>query len=305
MSYNSGGLNALIAPGTNFFDQTAAAQRRVQLEQSNYDTRIAQNQAAKAAALQSISKASEKTDGVIGGNRSTSGTSTYTSPSYSTAPSYTAPSYSQPSYESPQNSAPAYTPPTYSNLQTNPPNSTIDAGVPQNFNTAGSFVGFNGSSGLPSGLNTSFRPPQDSGVNSASNTSSNNSVSNYNPNAAVGTTSLNTSFGNDNGGLTDVFTKLADLNNTQANQNQRRFNEDLNTQSQVYQDFDNVAAERTSKINKGARQQGYELSSLLSAQGSKQNMAEETNRGQVQANTTNTIRNSDMQRALSILPMRK
>lgn len=272
--YNMGLMDARMSPGSNFFDMRNNAQRRQSLLEDNNRTQLAQN----AALRNSLPQPRTFTQG--GG---TSGGATYSPPSSN---SYSAPSYQSPSYSN------TYTPPSYANLQTNPSGSTIDGTVRNNLNT---------------GSSQSTPPPSGNGGTTGTSTGTSNTGSNSTTGSSTtpSTPSLNTTFGNDNGALGNVFTQLGDLQERQANRDQVRFNQDLNTQSRVYQDFDNVAAGRTAGINTAARQQGYELSSQLSAQGSKQAIAEDTNRGQVQANTTNSIRNSDMQRALSILPMRR
>jgi len=278
--FNNNYLNSTFAPGTNFFDQTANAQKKQKLDNDNYNTQLAQNAATRAAAQKTTQQATSLT---VGGQLKTG--STYQAPANAAEPTYQAPSYQAPSYAS--NTGSASTTPNYSNFQVQPSGTTVEGSTPQNFS--------NGS--LNQNPNdVRFREPGNSNSDSTTNGSSFNTDTG---------SSLNTTFGNDNGALGDVFTKLSDLQERQASRYQIRFNQDLDTQSRVYQDFDNVAARRTSEINRGARQQGYELSSQLSAQSSKQNMAEATNQGQVQANTTNTIRDSDMKRALSILPMRR
>lgn len=115
------------------------------------------------------------------------------------------------------------------------------------------------------------------------------------------------------GGLDNVFTKLGNIAETKAQNDQRRFREDLPFQSQVYQDFDNVAARRTrdlqsetmnqqAGIDTSAREQNSSLTKDRMRLQSTQNMAEEQNRGKVQVNTTGQIRDADLKRALSVLP---
>lgn len=115
------------------------------------------------------------------------------------------------------------------------------------------------------------------------------------------------------GGLDNVFTKLGNIAETKAQNDQRRFREDLPFQSQVYQDFDNVAARRTrdiqsetmnqqAGIDTSAREQNSSLTKDRMRLQSTQNMAEEQNRGKVQVNTTGQTRDADLKRALSVLP---
>lgn len=115
------------------------------------------------------------------------------------------------------------------------------------------------------------------------------------------------------GGLDNVFTKLGNIAETKAQNDQRRFREDLPFQSQVYQDFDNVAARRTrdiqsetmnqqAGIDTSAREQNSSLTKDRMRLQSTQNMAEEQNRGRVQVNTTGQTRDADLKRALSVLP---
>lgn len=115
------------------------------------------------------------------------------------------------------------------------------------------------------------------------------------------------------GGLDNVFTKLGNIAETKAQNDQRRFREDLPFQSQVYQDFDNVAARRTrdlqsetmnqqAGIDTSAREQNSSLTKDRMRLQSTQNMAEEKNRGAVQVNTTGATRDADLKRALSVLP---
>ena len=115
------------------------------------------------------------------------------------------------------------------------------------------------------------------------------------------------------GGLDNVFTKLGNIAETKAQNDQRRFREDLPFQSQVYQDFDNVAARRTrdlqsetmnqqAGIDTSAREQNSSLTKDRMRLQSQQNMAEEQNRGKVQVSTTGQTRDADLKRALSVLP---
>ena len=115
------------------------------------------------------------------------------------------------------------------------------------------------------------------------------------------------------GGLDNVFTKLGNIAENKAQNDQRRFREDLPFQSQVYQEFDNVAARRTrdlqseamnqqAGIDTSAREQNSSLTKDRMRLQSTQNMAEEQNRGKVQVNTTGQTRDADLKRALSVLP---
>lgn len=108
--------------------------------------------------------------------------------------------------------------------------------------------------------------------------------------------------GSDNGSLQNVFSTLGNIAETKAQNDQRRFREDLPFQSKVYQDFDTEAAQRTEGIDTRARQQNSDLTKDRMRLQSTQNMAEEQNRGKVQVNTTGQTRDADLKRALSVLP---
>lgn len=108
------------------------------------------------------------------------------------------------------------------------------------------------------------------------------------------------SSGNDS--LQNVFTSLNNIAETKAQNDQRRFREDLPFQSRIYQDFDTEAAKRTEGIDTRARQQASDLTKDRMRLQSSQNMAEEQNRGKVQVSTTGQTRDADLKRALSVLP---
>ena len=105
-----------------------------------------------------------------------------------------------------------------------------------------------------------------------------------------------------NGDLQNVFTNLGNIAETKAQNDQRRFREDLPFQSRIYQDFDTEAAQRTEGIDTRAREQNSNLTKDRMRLQSTQNIAEEKNRGQVQVSTTGQTRDADLKRALSVLP---
>lgn len=111
--------------------------------------------------------------------------------------------------------------------------------------------------------------------------------------------SVNSGFSGD---LQNVFTSLGNIAETKAQNDQRRFREDLPFQSRIYQDFDTEAAGRTEGIDTRAREQNSNLTKDRMRLQSTQNIAEEKNRGQVQVNTTGQTRDADLKRALSVLP---
>lgn len=104
------------------------------------------------------------------------------------------------------------------------------------------------------------------------------------------------------GDLKNVFTELGNISETKAQNDQRRFREDLPFQSRIYQDFDAEAAKRTEGIDTRAREQNSNLTKDRMRLQSQQNIAEEKNRGQVQVSTTGQTRDADLKRALSVLP---
>lgn len=127
-----------------------------------------------------------------------------------------------------------------------------------------------------------------------------------------------------NDGLQNVFTSLGNIAETKANNDQRRFREDLPFQSSIYQQFDDTADRRRRELQAGeldqragidtqarnqtegidtrAREQNSSLTKDRMRLQSTQNMAEEQNRGKVQVNTTGQTRDADLKRALSVLP---
>lgn len=127
----------------------------------------------------------------------------------------------------------------------------------------------------------------------------NQSSFSQNGSSSTSTSSANSGF---NGDLQNVFTSLGNIAETKAQNDQRRFREDLPFQSRIYQDFDTEAAQRTEGIDTRARQQASDLTKDRMRLQSTQNMAEEQNRGKVQVSTTAQTRDADLKRALSVLP---
>ena len=137
-------------------------------------------------------------------------------------------------------------------------------------------------------------------------------------------TTIKASTNLEDGGLDNVFTKLGNIAETKAQNDQRRFREDLPFQSSIYQQFDDTADRRRRELQAGeldqragidtqarnqtegidtrAREQNSSLTKDRMRLQSQQNMAEETNRGKVQVNTTGQTRDADLKRALSVLP---
>lgn len=142
---------------------------------------------------------------------------------------------------------------------------------------------------LQSTLNR-MREPSNTGGNMALSASSGTGVST----SSLGSSSM--------GDLKNVFTELGNIAETKAQNDQRRFREDLPFQSRIYQDFDTEAAQRTEGIDTRAREQNSSLTKDRMRLQSTQNMAEEQNRGKVQVNTTGQTRDADLKRALSVLP---
>ena len=131
------------------------------------------------------------------------------------------------------------------------------------------------------------------------NPSFNQSSFSQNGSSGTSTSSVNSGF---NGDLQNVFTTLGNIAETKAQNDQRRFREDLPFQSRIYQDFDTEAAKRTEGIDTRAREQSSNLTKDRMRLQSQQNMAEEQNRGKVQVSTTGATRDADLKRALSVLP---
>lgn len=126
------------------------------------------------------------------------------------------------------------------------------------------------------------------------------------------------------GVLKNVFSNLGNIAETKANNDQRRFREDLPFQADIYQKFDDTADRRRRELQAGeieqragvdtqarnqtegidtrAREQNSSLTKDRMRLQSSQNMAEEKNRGQVQVSTTGQTRDADLKRALSVLP---
>lgn len=126
------------------------------------------------------------------------------------------------------------------------------------------------------------------------------------------------------GGLQNVFTSLSNIAETKAQNDQRRFREDLPFQSSIYQQFDDTADRRRRELQAGeldqranidtqarsqtegidtrAREQSSNLTKDRMRLQSQQNIVEEKNRGQVQVSTTGQTRDADLRRALSVLP---
>jgi hypothetical protein len=118
---------------------------------------------------------------------------------------------------------------------------------------------------------------------------SNNSASSSN-------SSLESSFSTDT--LPNVFSKLGEISEQKAQNDQRRFREDLPFQANVYQNFDATADARREGIDIRARRQNSNLTQDRMRLQSQLNMGEEQNRGRVQSQ----VKDSDLKRALSILP---
>lgn len=129
--------------------------------------------------------------------------------------------------------------------------------------------------------------------NMANSGSSNPSSPNY------GSTGLSSSF---NGDLQNVFTNLGNISETKAQNDQRRFREDLPFQARIYQDFDTEAAKRTEGIDTRAREQNSNLTKDRMRLQSTLSKDEEVNKGKVQVSTTGQTRDADLKRALSVLP---
>lgn len=102
--------------------------------------------------------------------------------------------------------------------------------------------------------------------------------------------------------LQNVFTDLDRISENKANNDQRRFREDLPFQARIYQDFDKEADNRRDGIDTRAREQNSNLTKDRMRLQSQQNMDEEKNRGKVQVSTTGQTRDADLKRALSVLP---
>ena len=84
--------------------------------------------------------------------------------------------------------------------------------------------------------------------------------------------------GMSNDSLKNVFNDLGNIAETKANNDQRRFREDLPFQSRIYQDFDTEAAGRTEGIDTRAREQNSTLTKDRMRLQSTQNISEEKNR---------------------------
>jgi hypothetical protein len=104
------------------------------------------------------------------------------------------------------------------------------------------------------------------------------------------------------GDLKNVFTELGNISETKAQNDQRRFREDLPFQSRIYQDFDTEAAKRTEGIDTRAREQNSNLTKDRMRLQSTLSKDEEVNKGKVQVSTTGQTRDADLKRALSVLP---
>ena len=104
------------------------------------------------------------------------------------------------------------------------------------------------------------------------------------------------------GDLKNVFTDLGNISETKAQNDQRRFREDLPFQSRIYQDFDTEAAKRTEGIDTRAREQNSNLTKDRMRLQSTLSKDEEVNKGKVQVSTTGQTRDADLKRALSVLP---
>lgn len=104
------------------------------------------------------------------------------------------------------------------------------------------------------------------------------------------------------GDLKNVFTELGNISETKAQNDQRRFREDLPFQSRIYQDFDTEAAKRTEGIDTRAREQNSNLTKDRMRLQSTLSKDEEVNKGKVQVSTIGQTRDADLKRALSVLP---
>jgi hypothetical protein len=141
--------------------------------------------------------------------------------------------------------------------------------------------------------------PDNSSWINKTNPSFNQSSFSQNGSSSTSTSSINSGFSGD---LQNVFASLGNIAETKAQNDQRRFREDLPFQSRIYQDFDTEAAQRTEGIDIRARQQASDLTKDRMRLQSQQNIAEEQNRGKVQVSTTSATRDADLKRALSVLP---
>ena len=137
------------------------------------------------------------------------------------------------------------------------------------------------------------------GGNNSSATSSSYSSSgstSYSNSGSTGYSSLGSGFSTDS--LPNVFSKLGEISEQKAQNDQRRFREDLPFQANVYQNFDATADARREGIDIRARRQNSNLTQDRMRLQSQLNMGEEQNRGRVQSQ----VKDSDLKRALSILP---
>ena len=148
---------------------------------------------------------------------------------------------------------------------------------------------------LQSTLNR-MREPSNTGGNIGQRGSSSSSASSG---TGVSTSSLGSS---SMGDLKNVFTELGNISETKAQNDQRRFREDLPFQSRIYQDFDTEADKRTEGIDTRAREQNSNLTKDRMRLQSTLSKDEEVNRGKVQVSTTGQTRDADLKRALSVLP---
>lgn len=139
-----------------------------------------------------------------------------------------------------------------------------------------------------------------------------------NPDGSIKSFSTNTSnsgLGSSDsmGDLQNVFTTLGNISETKAQNDQRRGQQDLSYQANVYQQFDTTADRRRrdlqsetmgqqAGIDTSAREQASNLTKDRMRLQSQQNMVEEQNRGKVQVSTTGQTRDADLKRALSVLP---
>ena len=114
--------------------------------------------------------------------------------------------------------------------------------------------------------------------------------------------SSSSSLGFGSSSLQNVFTDLGNISETKAQNDQRRFREDLPFQARIYQDFDKEADTRREGIDTRAREQNSNLTKDRMRLQSTLSKDEEVNKGKVQVSTTGQTRDADLKRALSVLP---
>ena len=112
------------------------------------------------------------------------------------------------------------------------------------------------------------------------------------------------SLGSSNSSLQNVFASLGNIAEQKAQNDQRRFREDLPFQSRIYQDFDTEADNRRAGIDTRAREQNSDLQKDRMRLQSTLNVNEMREQGKVNVSTTAQTRDADLKRALSVLPRR-